>query len=126
LEFGDEPFAACAKKRAICDLILLLGSAADEACGGIGIPDPTQHDKIADRDLWASYLLQDAGTLSPKLRKEICRVFPKSHTPQSGITIRSLSHNLSFTWGSDVVPVWNHSHHLGRRSSIHRVKKNMA
>jgi hypothetical protein len=125
LEFGDEPFEACSRKRDICDLILLLGSTADEACAGIGIPDPTQHDQIADRDLWASYLLQDAGTLSPNLRKEICRVFPKSHTPQSGITIRSLSHNLSFIWGNDVVPVWNHNPRLAPKNKREKPSLNL-
>lgn len=33
-------------------------------------------------------------------------VLPKMHTPQSGITIRSLSHHLSLMTGADVTPHW--------------------
>jgi hypothetical protein len=71
--------------------LLALNAIADEACAGLGLGSLSP-DGSAYR-LHASGQLTDNGTLS-SLPRERLRVLPKTRTPQSGISIRSLSHHV--------------------------------
>lgn len=85
-------------------------AAADEASQGVGIPDSEvrafdKFDNDASRQLLAT-ARQNASTLAKHLDASLYRVLPKLHTPQSGITIRSLSHHLAFCTAGEVNPKW--------------------
>lgn len=97
-------------------LLNLLG-ASDEACAGIGIYkiDPQFRSKggldnfvfQAEGTLVESLALGDQGaTLCRDIHPSRARVLPKMHTPQNGLTIRSLSHHLAYCSGSDMQPNW--------------------
>lgn len=83
-------------------LLDILG-AADSACVGISVPDFGKHDVLYDRSFAA---LVDEGTLATALRLDKVRVLPKVHTPQVGMTLRSLSHNLALCPSGEVDCHW--------------------
>lgn len=87
------------------DLITLL-SAADAASVGVGLPNrKTKEDDF----LFTGFVLLDLwkGSLAKNVNTQKLRVLPKLHTPQNGITLRSLSHHLSLHVGNETIPRWN-------------------
>ena len=68
--------------------LLSLHAFADEACDGVGLRRQTP------LQLEAARRLAETGTLSG-LAPERVRVLPKLRPPESGITLRSLSHHLA-------------------------------
>lgn len=86
---------------AYCTALLELSAIADEACEGVGIP-PLRDE--FEREAWVT--LDDRGSLCKYVDSSILRVLPKCHTPQVGMTMRSLSHHLSLIEGGDVEPQW--------------------
>ena len=89
-----------------CALIALV-AMADAASAGVGLPSKkTRPDK--DKYLWraAVRLGRRGGSLASNVPPQLARVLPKLHTPNVGITLRSLTHHLSMHVGNDVVPVW--------------------
>ncbi|HKR04376.1 MAG TPA: hypothetical protein VJY62_07045 [Bacteroidia bacterium] len=91
-----------------CDLwdsfeaIMSLHAIADEACAGWGIRGPKSmqltyfpENGKGEAQLYAESILKKNGTLST-INVARGRVLPKRHTPNVGITLRSLSANLAF------------------------------
>lgn len=95
--------------RSMCEALLKICAAADEACEGIGLDIPLRKKSTflgeASERLFLSKAL-GVSTLCKHVRPSIVRVLPKLHTPQSGITIRSLSHHLALCPAGDVKAVW--------------------
>ena len=96
--------------------LLELLAISDEACADLGIYklDPKLRD---DGGLGAFYFEAESlfvksmsapggATLCKGIHASRARVLPKMHTPQSGLTIRSLSHHLGYCPGSDMRPNW--------------------
>ena len=90
----------------ITKCLLELHAVADRACRGVGIQSsPTEsgaNDGISDPSdrqgrffLLANLLLTSTGSLSRIFRHHGI-VVPKMRTPQLGMTLRSLSHHLTF------------------------------
>lgn len=71
--------------------LLTLSAVADEACAGVGL-DSSAAEGSTYR-LMANDRLATSGTLSTLPVGRI-RVLPKMRTPQSGISIRSVSHHV--------------------------------
>jgi hypothetical protein len=97
--------------------LLELLAIADEACAGLGIQnlDPKLRSRGGLEDfryeaesLFVKSMTQTTGgaTLCKRIHPSRARVLPKMHTPQSGLTIRSLSHHLGYCPGSDMRPYW--------------------
>lgn len=86
-------------------------AAADEACTGVGIPGARSDGEQPDDFEWAAF----AQLMITARRRTLCKhvdasrivVLPKLHTPQAGMTLRSLTHNLSLLDSTEVTPVWN-------------------
>ncbi len=98
--------------RSCCAALINLMAAADEACYGVGI-GPINTTGSGNKNAFleeAEGLLLETITIGSTLCREIhpsrARVLPKMHTPQSGLTIRSLSHYLAYCPAGDVVPNW--------------------
>jgi hypothetical protein len=99
--------------------LITLHAIADEACIGWGIRDlhfkrekkewviDTENLSDSNPALYAAQRLKEAGTLST-INNQRCRVLPKRHTPQVGITLRSLSSNLAYH-RSSVDVKWIHN-----------------
>lgn len=83
-------------------VLIQLLAAADEACAGIGV-DPKAEDAF---DLKALLLLRHHHTCAEKVAVSLYAVLPKLHTPQMGLTLRSLSHHLALCVVGEVRPRW--------------------
>ena len=99
---------------ATCSILLQLLAAADEACRDIGIPDPKDWLKPVSKLEWfAKFLLQTqaaAGepcTLCKRIPASLLAVVPKLHTPKSGATLRSLTHNLALHENVEISVHWS-------------------
>jgi hypothetical protein len=93
----------------LCCTLIQLCSAADEACIGIGCTPRNKDDafrEAASARLADTALFYDVSTLCKKVHHSTVRVLPKLHTPQSGITIRSLTHNVALCPAGDVKVKW--------------------
>jgi hypothetical protein len=89
--------------------LLTLLAMADEACAGVGLGPGVVETESPDYDAFdfiSHRLLFEKGTLCRDVDATRLRVFPKLHTPQSGITIRSLSHHLACCTTTEVKPQW--------------------
>jgi len=99
------------KTQSVYDALLQLCCTADQASAGAGIPSMNGKDDDFQREILRILALQDAqGTPSSTLSKavhssKLC-VLPKLHTPQSGMTIRSVSHHLAVCRSGDVETRW--------------------
>jgi hypothetical protein len=98
LRQGDGSF-----EPTVCQALLTAHALADEVCASLGLQwGPQAH---AELGFAANFHLAVTGSLSlcPRDRGV---VLPKMRTPQSGLTIRSLSHHLSFHVSEAVVHWW--------------------
>ena len=96
--------------------LLELLAISDEACSDLGIYklDPKLRDdgglgafRFEAENLFVKSMSGAGGaTLCKGIHASRARVLPKMHTPQSGLTIRSLSHHLGYCPGSDMRPNW--------------------
>lgn len=87
--------------RRLVNALLELCAMADSACYGVGGPGE-------DDQFWflATTLVTEAGSLCRDIHPSRLRVLPKLHTPQKGMTLRSLTHHLSLCPTSGIVPSW--------------------
>ncbi|HYR78316.1 MAG TPA: hypothetical protein VEM96_21070 [Pyrinomonadaceae bacterium] len=86
----------------LCSALFHLIASSDEASHGAGIPPIDDTFEEIARDF-----LDERATLCKLINPSRLRVLPKLHTPQSGITIRSLTHHLALCPASEVQPLWN-------------------
>lgn len=95
----------------VCEAVLYLHAMADQACQGVGVPTgwPMSTPEELAFSYRAYYLLSRRGTLA-NINPNLIRVLPKLHTPQTGITIRSLSHHLTVST-SEVMINWQLVHY---------------
>ena len=93
----------------LCEALLELCAVADEACSGAGFGMSKKGDLFMDRAskrLFLSGEALGASTLCERVDHSAVRVLPKLHTPQSGITLRSLSHHVALCPAGDVKAKW--------------------
>ena len=100
--FG-RPLQDAVADGAFRQLLLDILGTADSACAGISAPDFDKSDALTENSFLA--LVHD-GTLATGLRPDKLRVLPKVHTPQVGMTLRSLSHNLALCPSGEVDCHW--------------------
>lgn len=92
----------------VCNALLQLCASADEASNGVGVPSLAKsEDRL--QDLIRKYVApqqRGGSTLCKMIDKSKLRVLPKLHAPQSGMTIRSISHHLAVCPSGDVETNW--------------------
>jgi hypothetical protein len=94
------------QNRALLEALMRLVATADEASESVGAPmdgETEEDDYFLEA---ASVLLENAGTLCQEIDWSRLRVLPRMHTPQNGLTDRSLSLYLSVCDSSEVIPEW--------------------
>jgi hypothetical protein len=107
------PLSQLSEKRKNCQLMLELAAIADEASAGLGIPSEGDEESIEEiRFALEGYqrlriTASMGSTLCTLVDPSRARVLPKMHCPQSGLTIRSLSHHLAVLLGDEIKPIWN-------------------
>lgn len=87
----------------VTEVLIKLHAIADEACSGFGLLTHMPPEK-ALAHCAANLLLTAKGSLS-RLPKHVGIVLPKLRTPQAGLTLRSLSHHVTFHT-SEVEVIW--------------------
>lgn len=87
----------------LCEDLIFVHALADEACAGFGLPNAPPRER-ALAHYFANLLLTSQGSLS-SFPKHHGIVLPKMHTPRSGLTLRSLSHHVTFH-RSEVEVMW--------------------
>jgi hypothetical protein len=87
--------------------LMTLHAIADEACVGWGIRDfyKTLEESKSPSQAFAEELLIERGTLAT-IHEDRCRILPKRHNPNVGMTLRSISSNLAFYHHSSVEVKW--------------------
>jgi hypothetical protein len=99
------------KNTRLAEALLHIGATADEASWGAGFFTDISKgsgDKFLHRA--RALLTWDQVSGGPSLCEQVpaarAQVFPKIRTPQRGITLRSLSHNLALCPVDDLEPSW--------------------
>jgi hypothetical protein len=92
-------------------LLLELAAIADEACVGVGLPRLGELDEAEQQfydrcDELLDPSVESGSSLCIEIDPVTVRVLPKMHTPQTGLTVRSLSHNLAICTATEMVPEW--------------------
>ncbi len=103
-----------AHDRSFCQALLQLCSAADEACAGVGV-EPLAAGALVQEGalcLFDSTGRSAGATLCKRLDPLRVGVLPRIHTPQSGLTVRSLSHHLALCNATEVRPSWQFLPHI--------------
>lgn len=101
----------------LCRAMLQICCAADEAAAGMGLcivrrPDGQPETEINDTlTLVAATVLSDcptgeANTLCLNVSRDKVLVLPKQHTPQRGMTLRSITHHLALCTTTEVEVTW--------------------
>jgi len=97
-----------AQNRPVVDACLQLLAAADEASTGAGVLDPENPpDEFGQLAMTLLATDRTATTLCIEVDSSRALVLPKMHTPQVGMSIRSLSHHLAYCEAGDVCPRWD-------------------
>jgi len=109
----NRPVSRVRSSNDCCEALLNLMGCADESFFGVGIfwPIPGRGSSKRDRFLEEAEeqlisTWHQGSTLCRTIHPSRARVLPKMHTPQNGLTIRSLSHHLAYCRGGDVIPHW--------------------
>lgn len=102
-----QPIDEIVQRRELWKALLELSSLADQASGNAGIPLGERAEGDAFHFEAASLLARDVATLGKQLDPSRVRVLPKLHTPQTGLTIRSLSHHLCAYRPGDLEVAWH-------------------
>lgn len=103
---GLEDWTDLRQHHLCCWLLIAVVAAADEASVGVGVSTRTQNgdDQFLDD---ATFELANDQSLTQDARLgAILKVLPKQHTPQRGLTLRSLSHHLALLPESEVETYW--------------------
>jgi hypothetical protein len=107
----EEPISAMRQEVALTQIVLELAAIADQTVGPIGTPVNVRLEDTAEMEfrLRAETLLQGVNrgaTLCSEIDVSRGRVLPKIHTPQSGLTTRSLSLFLAYERAGELTPEW--------------------
>ena len=102
----NHPLSSVCQDRSLCGALTKLVTAADEASESVGAPMDVEREEDASFLEAASARLEKVGTLCKEIDGSRLRVLPRMHTPQNGLTDRSLSLYLSLCDSSEVIPQW--------------------
>jgi hypothetical protein len=100
------PLTETSVQRSLCEALMTLAAVADEACKGMGVPKTEALGELGTIADVGTDLLTESGTLGLDIDRSRLRVLPRTHTPQNGLTERSLSHYVCLCDASEVTPQW--------------------
>lgn len=99
-----QPLWKVGRDHLLLRALMKLIAVADEASEGVGAPEDTGEDDFFLRSTRA--FLKNDATLGLQIDHTRLRVLPRMHTPQNGLTERSLSSYLSMCHAGEVTPRW--------------------
>lgn len=114
-------FLTSTKGATVRNALLEILASADEACQGVGIlgDGAEAFDQLCLNHLVSQVRPGGSSSLCKVILPDKACVLPKMHTPQSGMTIRSLSHHLGVCAASEVKPQWIPALHPGLSADRH-------
>lgn len=95
------------RARTAARALIALCTIADSASQDIGTPSHSNRSRFVKRTERYLMLHRQQSVCSPSISTATARVLPKQHTPQRGLTLRSLSHHLALVPVSEVVAAWS-------------------
>ncbi len=98
------PVARIAEDEHLFVALVGIVAAADRACGGFGFLDKAR--TISPKEDRANTNLSTLKSLCEFVHPSKCTVLPKAHNPYTGMTLRSLTHNLALWDRSEVSATW--------------------
>jgi hypothetical protein len=98
------PLDAISPDKDIFVALIGIVACADQSCRGFGFYNSKRASTIDDR---AITNLSSANTLCEAVNPPRVSVLPKAHNPVSGMTLRSLTHNLALWDRAEVSPSWH-------------------
>lgn len=115
--FREDSARPGSPENRVCKSLLTLLAIADEACIGVGLSEDWLSSETAtDLRFLTSCLgnlLESSGdtrsrgaTLTRNVKGQVLRVLPKLRTPQTGLNLRNLSHNLALLRSDELRPGW--------------------
>jgi hypothetical protein len=113
----DVPLDEIILQPPIGKALIRIVAAADEASEGVGAP--LNEEDILAGDVFLSTAeahLMAFGTVCSEVDQTRLRTLPRMHTPQSGLTDRSLSLYLSLVDSCEVTPEWLSSPFIQKES----------
>jgi hypothetical protein len=102
---AKKPLNSCKEDDSLTRALLELSGYADEASWSIGLEITGDQDEYGE----AARLfleLNDKQSFCHRVDPQKARVLGKKHTPQQGLTLRSLTHHLSLCMPWEVEPLW--------------------
>ena len=84
--------------------LINMVAVADEACRGVGMSSAEDDPFLLEADV--VLLTSENVTLCKSIDPTRYAVLPKTHTAQSGLTIRSFSHHLAFLHSREMTARW--------------------
>jgi len=113
-ESFPQPLSTVENNTPLLQALMHLVGAADEASAGVGAPeDMGDNDSFLQR---ARGFLRKDATLGLEIDPARVKVLPRMHTPQGGLTERSLSLYLSMCDAGEAAPCWLSTPFLQRDS----------
>ena len=97
------PISQIASDRGLFIALVAIVAVCDFACSGFGFRPAGGNTPKEDR---ANSNLSAAKTLCESIHPSRCIVLPKAHNPFSGMTLRSLTHNLALWDRPEVSTAW--------------------
>lgn len=105
VERNDLPLTDVPDDREFATALLDLCTAADEASAYAGLPGAQGDDRFAAECRWL-LLTPNRPSLCREIHPSRAVVLPKLHTPQVGLTLRSITHHLALWDSGEVEPEW--------------------
>jgi len=106
-----------ADSREIARRLLEISGFADEAAAGLGMPGPREENSGFHLASETLLILNRNVSFCCEVARTTARVLPKKHTPQQGLTLRSLTHHLALCMPWEVRAQWR----TFRRPQLSRV-----
>jgi predicted amidohydrolase len=108
LEYKDTRLDSVCDQRDLCIALMQLCAVADASCYAVGLPTSSaeDHDRFYEHGAELLFTGEQGSTLCQAIHTSRVRVLPKMHTPQTGLTIRSFSHNLALCGSDEMRPQW--------------------
>ena len=99
-------FGSCTADDALTRSLLELSGYADEASWSIGLESAGDEQDEYGQAAQLFLALNDKQSFCHRVHPQRARVLGKKHTPQQGLTLRSLTHHLSLCMPWEVEPLW--------------------
>jgi predicted amidohydrolase len=108
LDYKNSRLDSISNEHDLCVTLIQLCAIADASAYALGLPTSraADYDNFYEQGFQLLWPDEHGSTLCKSIHTTRVRVLPKMHTPQTGLTIRSFSHNLALCGSDEMRPEW--------------------